>query len=134
MLKTAIVDEQEEQIRRQVRALTDEQRQQFYNVSAGKIKDPDSYATLNYIVIAGLHHFYIGKWGFGLLNITIFTLGAIFLYLNNVEVGVTLILGIVIFELYELMRSQVIVKHHNNQVSLEILDEILKQTPQSNSE
>lgn len=134
MLKTAIVDEQEEQIRRQVRALTDEQRQQFYNVSADKIKDPDSYATLNYIVIAGLHHFYIGKWGFGLLNITIFTLGAIFLYLNNVEVGVTLILGIVIFELYELMRSQVIVKHHNNQVSLEILDEILKQTPQSNSE
>jgi hypothetical protein len=124
MLNKHLVDEQEEQIRRQVRELADTQRKEYYRQVSDKIKDPDTYATLNYIVIAGLHHFYLGKWLLGLMNISVFTLGAICFYVNQIELGVAFVLGIILFELYELFRSQIIVKNHNNILSQEILAEV----------
>lgn len=124
MLNKHIIDEQEEQIRRQVRELSDTQRKEYYRQVSDKIKDPDTYATLNYIVIAGLHHFYLGKWLLGLMNISVFTLGAICFYVNQTELGVAFVLGIILFELYELFRSQIIVQNHNNILSQEILAEV----------
>lgn len=124
MLNKHIIDEQEEQIRRQVRELSDAQRKEYYRQVSDKIKDPDTYATLNYIVIAGLHHFYLGKWLLGLMNISVFTLGAVCFYFNQTEVGVAFVLGIILFELYELFRSQIIVKNHNNILTQEILAEV----------
>jgi hypothetical protein len=121
MLNKQIVEEQEEQIRKQVRELSDAQRQEYYKTVASKIKDPDSYATLNYIVIAGLHHFYLGRWILGLVNISVFTLGAIMIYFHKIEIGVAFIVGIILFELYELMRSQVIVQDYNNTLCQEAL-------------
>ena len=125
MLKTHVVEEQEEQIRKQVRSLTDEQRQTYYKLAATKIKDRDTYATLNYIIMAGLHHFYLGRIGRGLLNIAVFSAGILMVYLQFIEVGIALILGIVVFELYELFRSQIIVKHYNNIASQKILHDIV---------
>jgi hypothetical protein len=121
MLNKHIVQEQEEQIRKQVRELSDPQRLEYYKTVSSKIKDPDSYATLNYIVIAGLHHFYLGRWLLGLINISVFTAGATMIYFHQIELGVAFIVGIVLFELYELMRSQIIVQDHNNTMSQEAL-------------
>ena len=124
MLNAHIIDEQEEQIRRQVRELSDSQRKAYFAQVGDKLKDPDTYATLNYIVIAGLHHFYLGKWLLGVMNISIFSLGGLFFYIQQVELGVTFIVGIILFELYELFRSQAIVKNHNNIQSQEILSDV----------
>ena len=121
MLNAAVVEEQQDQIRRQIREMSDEQRRTFYTLSEKKIKDPDTYATLNYIFIAGLHHFYLGKWLLGLINITVFWGGVACIVLKQVELGVALIIGIAIFELFELFRSQALVQHHNNLISQEIL-------------
>ena len=115
MLNAAVVEEQQDQIRRQIREMSDEQRRTFYTLSEKKIKDPDTYATLNYIFIAGLHHFYLGKWLLGLINITVFWGGVACIVLKQVELGVAL------FELFELFRSQALVQHHNNLISQEIL-------------
>ena len=127
MLNKEIVSEQQEQIRRQVRELSDEKRKLYYRIFEKRVKDPDTYATLNYIFIAGLHHFYIGKWQLGLLNITAFGGGIALIVAGFVEIGIAAIIGIALFELYELFRSQVIIQAHNNQISLTVLTEIQNQ-------
>lgn len=127
MLKQNIVDEQQEQIRRQVRELSDEQRKRYYQLFEQRVKDPDTYATLNYIFIAGLHHFYIGKWQLGLLNISAFGGGIALVVSGFTELGIAAIVGIAIFELYELFRSQVIIHAHNNQISMAALAEVQNQ-------
>lgn len=127
MLKQAIVEEQTEQIRRQVRELSDEKRKLYYQLVDRRLKDPDTYATLNYIFIAGLHHFYIGKWQLGLLNIVAFGGGVALIIAGFVELGIAAIVGIAIFELYELFRSQIIIQAHNNQVSTITLAEVQNQ-------
>jgi len=124
VLNAAVVEEQQDQIRRQIREMSDEQRRTFYTLSEKKIKDPDTYATLNYIFIAGLHHFYLGKWLLGLINITVFWGGVACIFMKYIDLGIALIVGIALFELFELFRSQALVQHHNNLISQEILSQI----------
>lgn len=128
MLKKDILEEQQEQLRRQVRELSDSQRASYYRLSEKAIKDPDTYATLNYIFIAGLHHFYLGKWGLGLLNILVFWGGVALLWFGWIEVGIALLIGISVFELYELFRSQAIVLDHNNKAGQRVLKEVLSRS------
>ena len=60
------VQEEEERLRKLVRELPDDKRLQFFQQVETDLKDPDTYATLNFLFIAGLHHFYLGKWFRGL--------------------------------------------------------------------
>lgn len=120
------VQDKEESIRKLVRDLPDDKKFRFFKESEKKLKDPDTYATLNYIFIAGLHHFYLGKWGRGLLNIAVFCVGVILLFSDYIGTGVIIILAISIFELYELFNSQTIVQEHNNNVMEEIYRDINK--------
>lgn len=128
MLNKSVVLEQQEQIRRQVRELPDEDRAAYYKLAEKQIKDQDTYATLNYIFIAGLHHFYLGKWQLGLMNISIFWAGVGCFFLGFVEVSIALILGIVAFEVYELFRSEVIVENHNNEISQRLINQIVNKS------
>ncbi|MDQ7091016.1 MAG: hypothetical protein Q9M50_10290 [Methylococcales bacterium] len=116
--------EHEESIRKKVRNLSDDQRLAFFKESEKKLKDPDTYATLNYIFIAGLHHFYLGKWGLGLMNISIFWTGVILLFSDYTTSGLVVIAAISIFEFYELFKSQVIVQEYNNKMMEEIYTQI----------
>lgn len=118
------VQDKEESIRKLVRDLPDDKKFRFFKESEKKLKDPDTYATLNYIFIAGLHHFYLGKWRRGLLNIAVFCVGVILLFSDYIGTGVIIILAISIFELYELFNSQTIVQEHNNSVMEEIYRDI----------
>lgn len=127
MLSSAAVQETEETIRQQVREWPDEKRLRFYTEVEKKLKDPDTYATLNYIFIAGLHHFYIGRWLYGLVNIAVFWLGVLLLFTDPLWLGILLIAGVTLLELYELFRSQLIVQQYNNQVMQETYQSLLKQ-------
>ncbi|WP_114418279.1 TM2 domain-containing protein [Marinospirillum perlucidum] len=114
MLKKAQVEAEEEAIRRQVRDLPDDQRLAFFQACKDQLKDPDTYAVLNWIFIAGLHHFYLGRWLYGLINICIFWAGVLLLFLGLPWLGGFLVIGITLWEAYELFRSQIIVAQHNN--------------------
>lgn len=120
------VQEKEDSIRLLVRELPDNLRLIFFKESEKKLKDPDTYATLNYIFIAGLHHFYLGKWGRGLINILVFWVGVIILFTDYISVGVFILVAISIFELYELFKSQTIVQDYNNDVMEKIYHDITK--------
>ncbi len=119
-LDSDTVDRQEEDIRDRMRELDDAARQRIYTLAAKQTKSAETYAMCNYIFIAGLHHFYLGKVGRGLLNLGVFILGLITLPLYGI--GLLFILGILIVEVPALFRSQTIVKDHNNKIFLDLLD------------
>ncbi|ALQ51311.1 hypothetical protein [Nitrosomonas ureae] len=110
------VQEEEERLRKLVRELPDDKRLQFFQQVETDLKDPDTYATLNFLFIAGLHHFYLGKWFRGLVNLSIFFLGVILLFTPAVILGVFLLLAVTIIELKALFNSQIVVQEYNNDV------------------
>ena len=68
------IEEREENIRERIKNISGDQRVLYYNEVSKRIKDPDTYATLNYFFLVGVHHFYLGKWIRGSLNIYFFVI------------------------------------------------------------
>ncbi|MCW5618808.1 MAG: TM2 domain-containing protein [Nitrosomonas sp.] len=124
MLSDSEVTEEEERIRELVRQLPDDKRFVFFQEAEKRLKDPDTYATLNYLFIAGLHHFYLGNWLRGVTNLAIFLIGIIMLFTSMRIVGILLILTVSVIELYALFKSQIIVQAYNNAVMKKIYQEI----------
>ena len=121
-LKQIEVDAREEELRLELRELPDEQRKAYFEQAERCLKDPDTFAVLNYLFIAGLHHFYLGHWLRGLMNLAVFSTGIYLMFLDQWKNGFIVIGIITVLELYALFRSQIIVKDHNNQISKEILE------------
>ena len=117
--------QEEEQLREQITKLKPEQRKQYYALEVVQVKDPDTYAVLNWAFIAGLHHFYLGKWHRGVINIILMLLGAV-LYFTTLFplLGGGLILLVFIIELPQLFNSQNIVHHYNNQLMKSLLKQV----------
>ena len=124
MLSENEINAEEERIRKLVRQLPDDKRFVFFQQMERQLKDPDTYATLNYLFIAGLHHFYLGNWLRGLINLVVFLTGAVLLFTPFFFVGVLLIIIITLIELYALFKSQLIVQAHNNAVMQKIYREM----------
>jgi len=124
MLNQEEVDAQEEAIRLRVRELSDAKRKEYFHRFRKEVKDPDTYAGLNWLFIAGLHHFYLGRIGMGLLDLGVFASGVALLFTPLFILGIILIVGITIVELWALFRAQVIAQDFNNQLALRILSEL----------
>ena len=124
MLKQEEVDAQEEAIRLRVRELSDEKRKEYFKRFKNEVKDPDTYAGLNWLFVAGLHHFYLGRVGMGLLDLVVFAAGVALLFTPLFIIGIILIAGITIVELWALFRAQIIAQDFNNQLALRILSEM----------
>lgn len=128
MANSESIEEQEEDLRQKVRALDPEQRKQYYTRLETELRDPDTYAVLNYLFIAGIHHFYLGKWLRGFINLGLMIYGiTIIMGVYGGEMaalGVIVILGVYMFELFELFRSQSIVREYNHNVGLQVLADI----------
>jgi TM2 domain-containing membrane protein YozV len=118
---------EEECIRRLVRELPDEKRALFFKQAEKHLKDPDTYATLNFLFIAGLHHFYLGKWIRGSINLFIFLIGVVLLFTGLAFTGVLLLVVISAIELKALFKSQIVVQDYNNGVMEAIYREIIRQ-------
>lgn len=110
------IEQQEEAIRERVNRLPDGQRLEFYRRSERQLKDPDTYAALNWLFIAGLHHFYLRRWLRGLVNLAIFCGGIALVLTGMITAGTIVLLAITAVELYALFNSQNIVAEYNNAV------------------
>jgi len=120
------IQEDEERIRKWVRELPDDKRLQFFQQTEQALKDPDTYAALNYLFIAGLHHFYLGKWLRGFINLSIFITGAVLLFTQFTAAGLLLLIGITVIELKDLFYSQLVVQDYNNGVMEKIYHNLVK--------
>ncbi len=116
MLNKQQVQQEEEALRLIIRDLPDDKRKQFYAIAKKKLKDPDTFAVLNYIFVTGLHHFYLGHWLRGILNFSVFIAGITLIVIGLWKIGLGIIALISLFEIYALFRSQLIVQDYNNQV------------------
>jgi len=119
------VDQEEELIRRDASQLSDKERKTYFGLVKKHIKDPDTYAVLNWFFVAGLHHFYLNNWTRGSINLSVFLIGAILIFAGIEWFGVLMIVGIFSIELYALFRSQIIVKNYNNQVMRQAIKEVI---------
>ncbi len=116
MLDKAEVQAEEESLRLVIRDLPDEQRKRFYSIAKKKLKDPDTFAVLNYLFVTGLHHFYLGHWLRGVINLAAFIGGVSLIRADLWTIGLGVIVGVSALEFYALFRSQLIVQDYNNQV------------------
>lgn len=124
MLKAEEVEAREERIRERVRALPDALRKRFHEAADARLKDPDTYAVLNWLFVAGLHHFYLGKWLRGALNLAVFLAGLALVIAGWWLTGVVVVLLISAAELWALFRAQVIARDWNNAEMERILAEL----------
>ena len=126
-LKKDLVEYESQRLKERVRELNDDQRRHYFNLLEPALKDHDTYALLNYLLLPGRHHFYLGKFFRGSLNLIILLTGTSLIFFTKyVFVGTLIIFFILIVELLALFRSQVIVMNHNNHLSKEILESISK--------
>ena len=117
----------EEDIRLRLRDLTDEQRKTYYDRFRQEVRDPDTYAVLNYFFLAGLHHMYLGNYMRGAANLVTLVIGTGLLISGLTLLGILLVGFILTVELLALFRSQVVVSHHNNQIAQDILHDLATQ-------
>lgn len=109
------LEEEKERLRALASALPDEQRQAFYRDVGRRLKDPDTYAAVNWSLVVGLHHFYLGRWLRGLADVLAVVVGVLLIPLAPVA-GYGLIGIVLLVELIALFRSQAVVLAHNNAV------------------
>ena len=123
-LKTDQVEQQEEILRSQIRELDETKRKKFYSRYSAQLKDPDTYAVLNFFFITGLHHFYLTNHLQGSFNLSGLVIGLILIFGDSesgVVTGFSLLVLVTIIELPALFRSQVIVTDYNNRLAVKTL-------------
>ena len=123
------LETEENRLRDVVLELGDTQRKEYYRRSKKALKDPDTYATLNWFLILGLHHLYLGKWIHAGINMGAFFLGIVLLFGGGyaMAAGIFILVAFSVMELWELFRSQIIVRHYNIEVTKRILDNLRNQ-------
>ncbi len=115
------VERHQEELRGRINALEAPARKTYYERFKQELKDPDTYAVLNYFFLAGLHHIYLGKFLRGSFNFFILTFGLGLIIGGYVGAGSLLLAFILLMELMALFRSEVIVIQHNNELAEDIL-------------
>jgi len=115
---------EENQLREQVASLSVNQKRQYYAQELQQIKDPDTYTALSWIFFSGLHHFYLGKWQRGLINLA-FVCAGLFFYLSGIYTvfGTALITLIFIIELPQIFKDKNIIHRYNNKLMKELLQQ-----------
>ncbi len=121
MLDKSEALEKEEALRCEIQDLSNENKKIFYSKVEDKIKDPDTYAVLNWIFLSGLHHFYLKKWTKGIINLSLFVISILLLFSAYTYWGIGILVALFIVELRELFQSQIIVLDYNNKMMEKVL-------------
>ena len=121
MLDQHRVNAEEEALRQRVRDLPDAARARFYSEAGERLRDPDTYAVLNFSLICGIHHLYLRRYALWLFEFLVGVVGVVLLVTPWLPAGVVLIAALFIAELYCLFRAQLIVQDYNNRVMREVL-------------
>lgn len=108
---------EEHELREQIRSLHDSQRQYYLTLERAKLKSPDRYLLLNRLFPSGLHHFYLGRWGRGIVNSGLTVAGlALLLVTDQVVYGLMLLTAMVFIEIPQLLNARHLVHSRNNRI------------------
>ncbi|MCA0937199.1 hypothetical protein LCL85_16785 [Vibrio alginolyticus] len=117
------LERNEELLRKQVSLLPESQRKEFYRRQSEELKDPDTYAALNWLFLGGFHHCYLGKYTLFAVELILLSVSIIGFVLGHPSALLILIL-LVAYELPQLLFSQKIARQHNYHVSCEIFNDV----------
>ncbi|SHO57371.1 hypothetical protein [Vibrio quintilis] len=130
-----VLEAREEQLRQQVNASSEAVRKAFFREQADQIKDPDTYAVLNYVFIGGFHHLYLGRYKLFAMDILLtMTAMLMFFVVDWYRTGAAIVIFLCCFELPQLFLSQKIARRRNYQISYEIFERLRQQNGQPVSE
>ncbi|MGL1956156.1 MAG: TM2 domain-containing protein [Colwellia sp.] len=126
---------EENQLREKISQLTDKQKKHYYSLEVKQVKDPDTYAALNWACLAGLHHFYLGKWLRGAINLAVMVF-ALLLWFTGISsrLGAMLLCFVFIVEIPQLINSQKIIYQYNVALMRKLLRYVIGQTYRENSQ
>lgn len=116
-LNAEAVEQQEELIRQRVRELSDADRKAYFSRVKKELKDPDTYAVLNWFFLAGLHHMYLGEYVRGATNLVLMVVAVLLMFTALLPLGIVIVVAILVLELMALFRAQTVVANHNNQIA-----------------
>jgi TM2 domain-containing membrane protein YozV len=128
MVKMSDLNKQADEIRDQVFALPNEKQKIYYQKELEQVRDPDTYAALNYAFVLGLHHLYLGKYVTFLVEMVILIVG-VFLA-TFPEFSVQFIVGVIFMSyigikgVYELFRSEQKIMQYNLSKMNKILEDV----------
>lgn len=116
------LDLEEHLLREQIRLLPSADRTIYDHLEIPRLKLAAVYIRLNLLFPLGAHHFYIERWGRGLLNLLL-TLSAILSAtgLNpwqtpNLLVALMLLIAMIIIEVPQLINARLLVQSRNNRI------------------
>ncbi|KLV09070.1 membrane protein [Photobacterium aquae] len=113
----------EEQLRSLVADLPQEQRKRFFAEQAKQLKDPDTYAALNWLFLGGFHHLYLRKYAIFAVEFTLLIIVIIALVMGFYYAGIILI-ALTVYELPQLFFSQKIARQYNYNLSMQIYQDV----------
>ncbi|CAM3770181.1 hypothetical protein VA7868_03437 [Vibrio aerogenes CECT 7868] len=119
------LEAKEEQLRQQVNASAEEIRKAFFREQADQIKDPDTYAVLNYMFIGGFHHLYLGRYKLFAMDISLTIIAMLmFFVFDHDRTGAGIVIFLCCFELPQLFLSQKIARQRNYEISSAIFQRL----------
>ncbi|MDW6091347.1 TM2 domain-containing protein [Vibrio rhizosphaerae] len=119
------LETREEQLRKQINALSDTERKAFYHEQSKLIKDPDNYAVLNYFFLGGVHHLYLGRYKRFIAELVLLIIAILSFILGGSGLGVLILIALCGYELPQLFLSQKIVRQYNEAISRELYEQII---------
>ncbi len=117
------LERNEELLRKQVNLLPESQRKEFYKRQSEELKDPDTYAALNWLFLGGFHHCYLGKYTLFVIELILLSVSIVGFVFGHPSALLILIL-LVAYELPQLFFSQKIARQHNYHLSCEIFNDV----------
>lgn len=108
---------EEHELREQVRILPALQRNHYLKLESARLKSPDRYLLLNRLFPLGLHHFYLHRWGRGIVNAGLTAAGlTLLLATSQVLYGLMLLTAMVFIEIPQLLNARHLVHSQNNRI------------------
>ena len=120
MMNSEELKAKEDALRKEIATLPPQQKKEYFTKELKALKDPDTYAVLNYTFLAGLHHFYLSNYTRGCINLLVMLVGILFIK----TFGIILFFAVIIIELPQLFRSQFIVQKYNVEMMQRTLNEV----------
>lgn len=114
---------QEALLRDQVNGLTPSQKKRYFAEQTRQLKDPDTYAVLNWAFLGGFHHLYLRKYRLFIVECTLLVIAIIGLVMSQPYFALILV-GLVLFELPQLFWAQKIARQYNYHVSRSIYEHV----------
>ncbi len=117
------LEKNEELLRKQVNSLPETQKKEFYKLQSKKLKDPDTYATLNWFFLGGFHHCYLGKYALFAIELILLIVSISGFFLGHSS-SLFILLLLAIYELPQLFFSQKIARQYNYSLYCKIFNEV----------